>query len=226
MRTLIDPAPTPRSPLLFVLLGGSYSEPEDFVREEFPRAARARVPGAEIAMVGTLASGVADGSIVDELHARVIEPAHARGRTRVWLAGISLGGTAAIAYAARHEARLEGIVLLAPYPGTREVLLEIERAGGPRRWKPGADSRLEAKAWEWLAQGHRRTPVHLYFGSADRFAAGQRLMASALPCGAAVEMEGGHDWAAWRRQWERFLDEHGPSIAGEATGAALAGIPG
>jgi pimeloyl-ACP methyl ester carboxylesterase len=212
MRTLIDPTPHPG--LLLVLLTGTYSEPEDFIREGFAQAVRDRGIPAGIVMVGTPASRVADGSIVEGLRETVIAPARKLGQDRIWLAGISLGGLAALAYAARREQDLEGLVLLSPYPGTRQVLLEIEAAGGLARWRSGvspADD-VEREAWAWLARRGAHPRVHLYYGARDRFAEGQRRMAQALPTGAAEVVEGDHDWPSWRRQWSRFLDDHGASL--------------
>jgi pimeloyl-ACP methyl ester carboxylesterase len=224
MRTLIDTATEPKSPLLLVLLTGTFGEPEDFIREGFAAAARERGIGAEIAMVGTPASQVIDGTVVGELRNGLVGPARARGRTRLWLAGISLGATAAIAYASRHEAEVEGLVLLSPYPGTRDVLREIAGAGGLERWsrEPQPEACVEREAWAWLARRERRPRVHLYFGAQDRFADGQRLMAAALPAVASRELEGGHDWPAWRRQWSRFLDDHAAALVAGTAGVASA----
>jgi pimeloyl-ACP methyl ester carboxylesterase len=210
MRTIIDTAHGgPRPALLMALLTGTYSEPEDFVREGFPQALRAHGIPAEVVMAEVRAAWVADGSIVDRLEEAVVEPGRARGHTRIWLAGISLGGLAALAYAARHPG-LEGIALIAPYPATREVLMELEAAGGLESWKPvipeGGD--VEREAWRWLATRAPDDPaVYCYYASGDRFAAGQRRMAQALPAGAARELPGDHDWPAWRALWEAFLDD-------------------
>lgn len=215
MRILIDIASSRPDPaLLLVLLTGTYGEPEDFVREGFVAAARQRGIAAEIAMIGTRASEFADGSLVGCLHGQAIAPARARGCRRVWIAGISLGGLAALAYAARHEADVDGLVLLSPYPGTRDVLREIDAAGGLASWHPenaeGSDS--ERDAWSWLARRGAHPPVKLYYGTGDRFADGQRRMAQALPKGDSQAIDGRHDWPAWRKQWELFLDRHGAAL--------------
>lgn len=216
MRILIDePACEPPPELLIVLLTGTYSEPEDFVREGFPAAIRERGIAAEIVMVGTPPSQVADGTIAAGLREAIVKPAHARGRSRLWLAGISLGGLAALAYAARHEADLEGVVLLAPYPGTRDVIQEIDAAGGLARWRhaPAQTADAERDAWSWLAAGSERSaPAFLYYGKSDRFAAGQRRMGEALPAHHVRQVAGAHDWATWRRLWDLFLDEHAADL--------------
>ena len=108
------------------------------------------------------------------------------------------------------------------------MLREIAEAGGLERWSRGPQPAacVEREAWAWLARRERRPRVHLYYGAQDRFADGQRLMAAALPAGASRELEGGHDWAAWRRQWSRFLDDHSAALAIGAAGVATAASEG
>jgi pimeloyl-ACP methyl ester carboxylesterase len=209
MRTLIATAHNDRQPaLLIALLSGAYSDPEDFVRAGFPEAARAHGVDAELVMAEVRAAWFADGTVVQRIRDCVVVPAQGRGRSRIWLAGISLGGLAALSYAARHEADVAGIVLISPYPATRDILREVDAAGGLDRWQPviPAGGDLEREAWSWLAtsrEGH--APVHCYFSSGDRFASGQRRMAAALDPARCRELPGGHDWQAWRCLWDEFL---------------------
>ena len=209
MRTLIEAAPgAPAPATLIVLLTGTFSEPEDFVREGFPATAREHGVEAEIVMAEVRAAYFADGSVVRRIRESVLLPARARGRSRIWLAGISLGALAALAYAARHEEEIEGVVLISPYPATRDVLREVDEAGGLDRWKPviPPEGDLEREAWLWLAGARGgRVAVHCYFGSQDRFAAGQRRMAQVVAAERVREMPGGHDWEAWSRFWADFL---------------------
>jgi pimeloyl-ACP methyl ester carboxylesterase len=209
MRTLIHRAEGPDgTAVLLALLSGSFSEPEDFVREGFPAAVRDHGIDAEIVMAEVRAAWFADGSVVRRIREAVVLPAQARGRSRIWLAGISLGALAALSYAARHEDDIEGIVLISPYPATRDVLREMDDAGGLGQWHPviPPEGDLEREAWLWLAasrDGH--PPVHCYFSSGDRFAPGQRRMAEAVAPERVREMPGGHDWSAWRALWAEFL---------------------
>ncbi|HET8877141.1 MAG TPA: alpha/beta hydrolase-fold protein [Casimicrobiaceae bacterium] len=193
---------------MLALLSGTFSEPEDFVREGFSAAVHDHGIAAELVMAEMRASWFADGSVVDRIREAVIVPAHERGRARIWLVGISLGGLAALCYAARHASEIEGILLISPYPATRPVLREMQDAGGIERWKPaippGGD--LEREAWSWLLQSRDGRPrVHCYFASDDRFAPGQRQMAEAVAPERVRELPGGHDWDAWRALWREFL---------------------
>ena len=104
--------------------------------------------------------------------------------------------------------RPHGILLISPYPATREVLREMDDAGGLGHWKPAIppEGDLEREAWLWLAASREgRPPVHCYFASGDRFAPGQRRMAQTLAPGRVRELPGGHDWKAWSALWRLFL---------------------
>ncbi len=213
MRTLIEKAPQEEPRRTVALLTGSYSEPEDFRREGFPAALAERGLSIDMVMAQMRPAWFADGSLVARIRAAIVEPARSRGFAPLWLGGISLGALATMAYAARHESDIAGIVLLSPYPGTRPLLDEIRAMGGPGGWTADPSEDLEREAWRWLASTPaRRLPVYCYFGRDDRFAPGQRCVAAALGGGTTRELDGGHDWAAWRAYWARFLDDAAGSL--------------
>lgn len=205
MRTLVRRTGN-RSPLAIVLLSGAYGSPEDFVREGFVEAVRSRRVEAEIVMAQVRAAHFSDASVVQRIEAAAVAPARERGARRIWLAGISLGALAALAYAARHGGGLERLALISPYPGSRELLREIEAAGGLARWDPRPDGPdPEREAWLWLRDGRGTLPVDCRYARGDRFVEGQRRMARCLPSEAVHETEGGHDWTDWRGMWIDFL---------------------
>ena len=216
MRTIVDSAqPGTRPPVVVAMLSGTFSAPEDFLREGFPEALRARGIAAELVMAELRAAWVADGSIVERIEEAIVGPARKRGVERIWLGGISLGALAALGYAARHGGVLEGVALISPYPATREILLEVDAAGGLDRWDPEipAGGDVEREAWLFLARRPPGPPsVHCYYASGDRFAEGQRRMADTLPVGASRELPGGHDWQAWRVLWDAFLADRGAML--------------
>lgn len=211
MRTL-EHATAGRPAVALGLLSGSYATAEDFVREGFVAQVEASGIAAWIAMAEVRAAHFSDGTIVERIRASVVERARERGLTRVWLAGVSLGGLAALAYAARHARDLERIVLLSPYPGTRELMREIDSAGGLDAWQPPASgANPEQEAWAWLRDRAPGPPaVDCYFASGDRFVEGQRRIAARLPPHAAHESAGGHEWEDWRRMWTDFLERNAP----------------
>jgi len=206
MRNIRDPGSGASAALHVVLLSGGFIVAEDFLREGFVARLRERGIECPVTIAEVRMAYFADASLAPRL-AAILRDVRAGGAQRVWVAGVSLGGLAALCHAARDDG-LAGLALLSPYPGTRPVLREIERAGGLAPWAAAAEPEdPEREAWLWLARrapGH--PPVHAWYGSGDRFAAGQRQLAQALPGENVHEIAGGHDWADWRAMWNRFLE--------------------
>jgi len=192
--------------LHLVLLSGGFIAAEDFLRQGFVARLRERGIACPVTLAEVRMAYFADATLAPRL-ASVVQSVRASGAQRVWIAGVSLGGLAALCHAARDD-ELAGLVLLSPYPGTRPVLREIEQAGGLARWAAVAQpDDLEREVWLWLAQrAPGRPAVHAWYGSGDRFAAGQRQLAQALAGENVHEIAGGHDWPDWRDMWDRFLE--------------------
>lgn len=213
MRTLAQPAPCGPAETLIVMLPGTYSPPEEFIREGFVQTVRRERIAADVVLVDAHRGYYDDRTIIDRLHADVIQPARARGVRQVWIVGISLGAVGAMLYADEHPQALDGVVLLAPYLGTRLSILEIENAGGLAQWPAPArrvDEALDQRLWRWLkgqttepASG-RRTPIYQGFGVDDRFAYANRLLGRSLPPAQVFTAPGGHDWPAWNDLWRRI----------------------
>jgi pimeloyl-ACP methyl ester carboxylesterase len=211
MRVLRD-APTGPTQTLVVLLPGAYSRPEEFVREGFVSALRERGLAVEVVIADAHLGYFNERSVLVRLRDDVVQPARERG-LRVWLVGISLGGFAALGYAARHGREIEGVLALAPYLGRRELQRDLVATGGPLGWRVQARPRepddLEHDLWMWLSDPARRAgaapTVHLGYGRDDRFADAHRLLEPLLPAGASDAVPGGHDWPAWRALWMRWL---------------------
>jgi pimeloyl-ACP methyl ester carboxylesterase len=201
------------APALMVLMPGALQQPEEFLAAGFAEAVRALALPLDLVFVDTgmrYLSDSIDGTVLHRLHEDVIGPALDKQYREIWLGGASIGGLMAIACADRHPQLAAGLCLLAPYPGSRIVMAEIDAAGGLERWcaEPHADDG-EYRLWQWLAarRGQERPLVHLGHGRGDRFADGLARMAQALGQDADV-IDGGHDWATWRALWDRFLARH------------------
>jgi pimeloyl-ACP methyl ester carboxylesterase len=136
----------------------------------------------------------------------ILPPLRARYR-RLWLGGISLGGWMALVHAQRQPDGLEGLCLLAPYPGSRLSANAIARAGGLEAWRPtpaqAADP--EFQLWLGLREGRPALPAYVGIGRGDRFAAAMHGLARRLPRATVEEVAGGHDWDAWLPLWRRCL---------------------
>ena len=210
MRTLAHPArPGARASVLTVLLPGAYGKPEDFQREGFISAVRERGLPADVVIADMNLEYITGGNALTLLRDTVIAPARSAGYRHIRLAGISIGGLMAMAYADHYPGEVDGLCLIAPYPGSRTVAAEIDAAGGVRAWSPGDIARddFERRVWRWL-KNHAAGPatVYLGYGAEDRFAAAYATMAAVLPADRICVVPGRHDWDAWRKIWERFLD--------------------
>jgi len=206
MRTLFEAGTNASRELHLVLLSGGFIAAEDFLRHGFIARLREHGVGCPVTIAEVRMAYFADGSLGPRL-ASVLDEVRRAGAQRVWIAGVSLGGLAALCHAAQDDA-LAGLALFSPYPGTRIVLREIEQAGGLERWAAVATpDDMERQAWLFIARREAgRPPVHAWFGSGDRFADGQRQLAKALPGENVHEIAGGHDWPDWRDMWNRFLE--------------------
>jgi pimeloyl-ACP methyl ester carboxylesterase len=196
---------------LVVLLPGRRDRPEDFGRERFPEiAARA---GAKVDMIAVDAhmAYYFNRTIVERLREDVIAPARRR-YDRIWLVGISIGGTGALLYADQHPEDVNGLVTFAPYLGGDPVIREISAAGGVRSWRPPeplAPDDYQRRVWVWL-KGYEggpegRLPLYLGWGRSDGFARANGMAAQVLPPERVFTAPGGHGWRAWRALWEQFV---------------------
>lgn len=210
--------PGHRSDTLVVLLPPALANIDDFVAQGFVNAVRERGLCVDLQLADVNGQHVLDRTVVALLHEQVLLPAHRRGYQNVWLVGVSLGAYSALLYAAEHAQSLQGflvgLLLLSPYPGTREVLAEIRAADGPVAWSQQERPWLDERAWwRWLAREgmHSSCPTAVYFatGAQDRFLRGQTLIADILPSGRVCLLPGGHVWSTWKELWTQWLD-HGP----------------
>lgn len=214
METLVDAARCAETaPALVVMLPGAYSTPADFRTYGFISAVRRRGLAADIVIADAHLGYFGDRSVIRRIREDAVLPGRRAGHRRLWLVGISIGGLAALGYAARHGEEVDGLVLIAPYPGSRELLSEIAASASLAEWRAqprDEDDDLEREAWAWLADGlatRERSPsVYLGYGRDDRFADGHRMIAAALPAGHSIAVAGGHDWTPWRAAWEAWLD--------------------
>lgn len=211
LRTVEQPAPCGPVDTLVVMLPGSYSLPEDFQREGFVRTLRQRQVAADVLLVDAHVGYYRDRSIIERLHADVVVPAKARGVRHVWMVGISIGAVGAMLYADEHPQALDGVVLLAPFLGTRLTALEIENAGGLAQWPAPprrVDEELDLRLWRWLKKqtSASAAPLRIVqgYGVDDRFAYNNRLFSQSLPPAQVFTAPGGHDWPAWNDLWHRM----------------------
>src|SRR5579863_9399030 len=116
--TTVPPAPAPMrtvdvpgiasSACTVVLFAGRGGSPEDFLHHGFIERARAAGLEARFLLADANLAYFLKQTLITRLHDDVIAPLRARGQSCVWLAGISLGATAALLYAAEHPRDIQG----------------------------------------------------------------------------------------------------------------------
>jgi pimeloyl-ACP methyl ester carboxylesterase len=192
------------APVRILMLPPAYAVAADFLTAGFGAAVRGRGLAIDLVFADLEARHLTDGSLTGQVW-DLLGPG--RGRARVWLGGISLGGYVALAAAQADPGALAGLCLLAPYLGSHIVTDEVARAG-LAAWEPGtlAAEDDERRLWRFIKARPAGLAIHLGLGREDRFAARHRVLAQALPSAEVDTIAGGHDWPTWHRLWENFLD--------------------
>jgi len=196
------------APTLLVLLPGAYMTPVDYETAGFFRAVTERGLALDLLAVDLDLNAISDGSALPALQAQILAPARAEGYEKIWLGGISLGGLLALSQHVDTPGSVDGLCLLAPYPGSRLTTNAIARAGGLAQWQASSDemSDPEFRIWHWLKKPPPDFPVFVGYGTEDRFAAGMRQIAECFPAAARQAIAGGHEWPVWQHLWAHFLD--------------------
>lgn len=193
---------------LMVLLPGAYMTPEDYEKEGFFHAVAERGLPLDLVAVDLDLSAISEGSALPAVQAEILQPARAQGYEKIWLGGISLGGLLALCHHADTPGAVDGLCLLAPYPGSRLTTNAIARAGGLAQWQASPEEMgdPEFRAWRWLQKPPPEFPVYVGYGSEDRFAGGMKQIAECFPVAARHAIAGGHEWPVWQLLWAHFLD--------------------
>lgn len=212
IETIADVEGDPRERVLLVLLPPAYGTARDFVEQGFVAAVRSRGLPVDVIAAGAIADHYLDQTVVARLYADVIVPARAQGYLRVWLGGISIGGFGSLLALQSHAADIEGVLLLAPYLGSRPAVNEVIRAGGFAQWQPPSaapdDHERQLLAWlrGVLSVPSQGPPIYVAYGTQDRFASSIEVLADAVPSDRVVRQPGEHDWATWIALWGALLD--------------------
>ena len=195
------------APTLIVLLPGAYMTPEDYVQAGFFRTVAERRLAVDMLAVDLDLTTISEGAALPALHTQILKPARQAYET-IWLGGISLGGLLALSYQADKPGVVDGLCLLAPYPGSRLTTLAIDRAGGLSNWQATSEQLAdpEYRLWRWLQDQPAEPPVFIGYGTEDRFAGGMQRIAECFPASTRHAIPGGHDWPVWEKLWAHFLD--------------------
>ena len=138
---------------LIVFLPGAYDKPQDFIDQGFVSAVRKQKIHADIQLVDAHMGYYTGEQILQRLENEVIVPARAKGYTRIWFVGISLGGYGTMLYAMNHPKSIDGFFIMAPYMGPRDIPAQIEKQGGLKKWSSEVQGNADVDLWRWL-QGY------------------------------------------------------------------------
>lgn len=188
-----------------VLLPGFGDRPAAFEKHGFVAALRRHAPQYDVIAADAHFGYYRAHSLVERLERDVIGPLRAQGYRELWLAGTSMGGFGAVAYAREHPARVAGLLLFAPYMGSSEVTDEVVKAGGlckyraPERYVDDAQgfTRANFGFLRKLACEPGHVAVWLAVGQSDRLLSANRILGSALPPQHFLTPPGGHGWKVW-----------------------------
>jgi pimeloyl-ACP methyl ester carboxylesterase len=192
---------------LLVLLPGALMTPRHMVQAGFFAAVQERGLALDLMTPDLHAQGVCSSAALDQLQAEILAPARHQYQ-QVWLGGISRGGQLALSCLAEKDCRVDGMCLLAPYPGSRLTTNAIRRAGGVDAWQPTPEDLQdpEFRLWQWLKLPNFKGPIFMGYGEQDRFSDGMQLLGKCLPFASHCTLPGGHDWPVWQKLWAHFLE--------------------
>ena len=199
--------------ILLLMLPGAKNTPQQLVEFGFIRALRERNLPVDVLALDAHVDLYLERADIEQVLQHALEEAHQYGYRRIWLLGISLGGSGAMICATQHRAQIEGIFLLAPFLGTRGLIAEVEAAGGLHDWQAGevASRDHERRLLEQIrciTQDESRVPpVYLGYGSEDRYRGASIMLSECLESHYVTAIPGGHDWETWLSLWNRLLDK-------------------
>lgn len=206
-------APSGSGERAVVFLPGRRDRPLDFVENGFLERLRAVQPDVDVYIPDAHLGFYLQCSVVTRLHEDVLAPLRARGYRQITLVGVSMGGLGALLYTYRHPQNVDGIALIAPYLGERDLVRSVGEAGGPGAWNgprptPGAMIGGVRELWGWFGQWPERrpdVPIHIAYGTDDRFAQANAMLAGLLPPENVLTTDGGHRWVVWSELWRQIL---------------------
>lgn len=195
---------------LLIMLPGRGDRATTFVREDFQRAGKQL--GFDTIAVDAHFGYYKDRSLVPRLHEDIVLPARADGYKNVWLLGISMGGYGALLYASQHPDLVDGVILLAPFLGSRAAIEEIRDSGSLNNWNENASGLQdhEIAIWAWLQNATRQsgsTPIFLGYGLSDPMAEAYDFLTDALDPSSVYTLEGGHKWTTWGPLWTKIAPD-------------------
>ena len=197
--------------ILLLMLPGAKNTPQQLVENGFIRELRERKLPVDVLALDAHVDLYLERSDIERVLHQALDEARAHGYRRIWLLGISLGGSGAMICATQRTAEIEGIFLLAPFLGTRGIIAEVEAAGGLQHWRAGDigsrdHERVLLEQIRHITEGANGfPPIYLGYGSEDRYRGASIVLAERLGQPLVSVVPGGYDWDTWIVLWRRLL---------------------
>jgi pimeloyl-ACP methyl ester carboxylesterase len=199
--------------ILLLMLPGAKNTPQQLQEYGFIRALRERNLPVDVLALDAHVDLYLDRFDIERVLHHALDEVGKRGYRRIWLLGISLGGSGAMICATQRTSEIERIFLLAPFLGTRGLIAEVEQAGGLQHWQAGEISErdherlLLAHIQRHTLESGRFPDIYLGYGSEDRYRGASIMLSQRLAQQRVTVMSGGHDWETWITLWETLLDK-------------------
>lgn len=207
---------TKRACCLLVFLPGKGGSAADFKEEGFIKAVKDSSRAIDMVAVDAHLGYYKDRTLVVRIKEDLIRPAKESGYEKVWIVGVSMGALGALFYAREYPDDIDGVILMGPYLGEKNIIEEIQASGGIRNWQWNKDEsrkdEYQGQIWDWLkvstAPKDGSPKIYLAYGNNDRFSYADDLLSSMLPQDQVLTNNGGHDWSTWRPLWKVFLEDN------------------
>lgn len=142
-------------------------------------------------------------TIIDRLRQDIIKPALDAGYNEIYLGGTSLGGFGSLLYLKQYPDDINKIFILAPYLGdAQDYNYLIENTSAPQVPR-------DVNLWSWLTQlpNETKNKIYLAYGTNDKFAIPNELLAKQLSPEHTVTQSGKHNWKTWAQLWPSLLEK-------------------
>jgi pimeloyl-ACP methyl ester carboxylesterase len=205
--SIFSPSADKAGRTLVVMLPGRGDRADNFVQANF--LAIANKHNLDAVAVDAHLGYYRERNLLPRLLTDVIEPARQRGYENIWLLGVSMGGFGSLMYAEQHSDTISGVILIAPFLGSRQLIEAIELDGGLGSWDGIAEGarQYEVAMWRWLkatTTTDSDTQIVLAFGTSDGLVASYGPLLDVLDSEHVFESDGGHNWKTWTPLWGRI----------------------
>lgn len=198
---------------LLLVLPGAKNTPQQLVEKGFIRELRTRKLPVDVLVLDAHADLYLEPADIERVLHHTLNEVRSHGYHRIWLLGISLGGSGAMICVTQRTKEINGVFLLAPFLGTRGIIAEVEAAGGLRCWQAGEigsrdyERRLLSQLQSYTSEPRRLPATYLGYGSEDKYRGASTMLSKLIAAHRVAVVPGGHDWETWLALWGKLLDK-------------------